>query len=197
MWLWQKILTQPYTTIFGIDMDGRRLWVPTMMKDIDKKSIVAVQAIRNMIMGSTLMATTSILLCAGMGSLLSSTYGVKKPINDYFILGAQGEFVVALKYASLLAIFSLSFLCHTQSIRFLNQLNILICIPQDVMSLVTPAYLREILEKASILYIVGNRLCCAGLSLLLWIFGPVLAFLSLVAMVALLYNLDYVAGNDR
>lgn len=29
--LWHRIRTQPLATVFGIDADGRRLWVPAMM----------------------------------------------------------------------------------------------------------------------------------------------------------------------
>jgi len=59
--------------------------------------------------------------------------------------------MVALKYVSLLTIFLFSFFCHSLSIRFINQVNILIDTPQDPMSLVTPDYLFEILEKGFIL----------------------------------------------
>ncbi|KAJ1402666.1 hypothetical protein SESBI_27852 [Sesbania bispinosa] len=196
VWLWHKCRTQPFTTIFGRDADGRQFWVPAMMKDIDKKSIVAVQSLRNLIMGSTLMATTSILICAGLGAVISSTYSVKKPINDS-IFGAHGEYILALKYAILLAIFSFSFICHTISIRFLNQVNILICTPQDVKSLVTPQYLTELMGKATTLNIVGNRFFYYALSLLLWIFGPVLTFLSSMAMVFILYTVDFVDENSN
>lgn len=165
-------------------------------QDIEKKNILAVQTLRNLIMGSTLMATTSILLSAGLGAVISSTYSVKKPLNDA-VYGAHGEFMVALKYVALLTIFLFSFFCHTLSIRFLNQVSILICTPQDVMSMVTPEYLTELLEKGTILNTVGNRLFYSALPLVLWIFGPVLVFLCSVAMLPVLYNLDFVCGNGK
>ena len=147
-------------------------------------------------MGSTLMATTSILLSAGLAAVISSTYSIKKPLSDA-VYGAHSEFMVALKYVTLLTIFLFSFFCHTLSIRFLNQVSILICTPQDVMSMVTPEYLTELLEKGTILNTVGNRLFYSALPLLLWIFGPVLVFLSSVAMLPVLYNLDFVSGNGK
>ncbi|TKY74610.1 hypothetical protein E2542_SST03373 [Spatholobus suberectus] len=142
-------------------------------------------------MGSTLMATTSILLCSGLAAIVSSTYSVKKPLEDT-VYGAHGEFIVALKYVTLLTIFLFSFFCHSLSIRFINQVNILINTPQDPMSLVTPQYVTEILEKGFILNTVGNRLFYAALPLTLWIFGPVLVFLCSLTMVPVLYNLDFV-----
>lgn len=196
VWLWHKVRTQPHTTIVGINASGRRNWVNAMMKDNEKKNILAVQSLRNTIMGATLMATTSILLCSGLAAVISSTYSVKKPLNDA-IYGAHGEFMVALKYVSLLTIFLFSFFCHSLAIRFINQVNILINTPQDPMSLVTPEYIFEILEKGFILNAVGNRLFYAGLPLLLWIFGPVMVFLCSLAMVPVLYNLDFVYTSGK
>ncbi|OIV96539.1 hypothetical protein TanjilG_24192 [Lupinus angustifolius] len=149
-------------------------------------------------MGSTLMATTSILLSSGLAALISSTYSVKKPLQlNETVYGAHGEFIVALKYVTLLTIFLFSFFCHSLSIRFINQVNILINIPQDPMSLVTPEYVNEILEKGFILNTVGNRLFHCALPLVLWIFGPVLVFLCCLIMVAVLYNLDFVVTSGK
>ncbi|CAL0323099.1 unnamed protein product [Lupinus luteus] len=195
-WLWHKVRTQPHTTIIGINGSGCRNWVRAMMKDNEKKNILVVQSLRNIIMGSTLMATTSILLCCGLAAMISSTYSVKKPLNDT-IYGTHGEFIVALKYVTLLTMFLFSFFSHTLSIRFINQVTILINIPQDPMSLVTHEYVCEVLEKGFILNNVGNRLFYTGLPILLWIFGPVLVFLCSLTMVLVLYNLDFVFSSGK
>lgn len=194
-WLWHKLRTDPFTTVIGINSHGRRLWVPTMMKDIEKKNILVVQSLRNLIMGSTLMATTSVFLSAGLAAVISSTYSVKKPLNDA-VYGAHSELMVSLKFVTILTIFLFSFLCHTLSIRFLNQVCILVCTPQDMKSMVNPQYLTELLEKGIILNTVGNRLFCSALPLLLWIVGPVPVFLCSVAMVIVLYNFDFLYGNS-
>ncbi|QCD95031.1 hypothetical protein DEO72_LG5g3123 [Vigna unguiculata] len=192
VWLWHKTQTQPFTTTFGREADGRRLWVLLMIKDVDRRSIVAIQSLRNLIMASTLMATSAILICAGLGAVISSTYSAKEAI-DNTIFGAHGELMVGLKYAILLATFLFSFLCHTCCIGFLNQINILICSPQDHKSLVTSHYLTHLFDKAIVLNTLGNRLFYSALSFLLWIFGPVPTFLSSMAMLLLLYNLDFLS----
>lgn len=137
------------------------------------------------------MATTSILLCAGLAAVISSTYSVKKPLNDT-VYGGHGEFMVALKYVTILTIFLFSFFCHSLSIRFINQVNILVNTPQDLLSVLTEEYVSELLERGFVLNTVGNRLFYAALPLLLWIFGPVLVFLCSATMVPVLYNLDFV-----
>ncbi|XP_019054004.1 PREDICTED: uncharacterized protein LOC104601590 isoform X2 [Nelumbo nucifera] len=194
--LWYKVRTKPLTTVIGVDSICRRAWVSAMMKDNDKKNILAVQTIRNAIMGSTLMATTSILLCTGLAAVLSSTYSIKKPLNDD-VFGAHGEFMMALKYVTLLLIFLFAFLCYSLSIRFVNQVNFLINSTQDPLGIVTPEYISELLEKSFTLNTVGNRLFYSALPLLLWIFGPVLVFLSSITMVPILYNLDFVFGGGK
>lgn len=145
------------------------------------------------------MATTCILLCAGLAAVLSSTYSIKKPLNDA-VYGAHGDFTVALKYVTILTIFLFAFFSHSLSIRFINQVNILINAPQEpfsddfgeIGSFVTPEYVSELLEKAFLLNTVGNRLFYMGLPLMLWIFGPVLVFLSSALIIPVLYNLDFV-----
>uniref|UniRef100_M4E5F8 Uncharacterized protein n=1 Tax=Brassica campestris TaxID=3711 RepID=M4E5F8_BRACM len=187
VYLWYKLRTQPLTTIIGTNARARRFWVASIIKDNEKKNILAVQTLRNCIMGSTLMATTSILLCAGLAAVISSTYAVKKPLNDA-VYGAHGEFMVALKYVTILTIFLFSFFSHSLSIRFINQVNILINTPfppeeLDEEMMVTPEeYVAELLERGFVLNTVGNRLFYAALPLMLWIFGPVLVFLCSVMM---------------
>ncbi|KAH9318019.1 hypothetical protein KI387_019788, partial [Taxus chinensis] len=118
--LWYRVKNYPLQTTIGVNSIGRRLWLQSMIKDNEKKNIIAVQTLRNSIMGSTLMATTCILLCSGMAAMISSTYSVKKPLNDT-AYGGHGELMVALKYVTLLVIFLFSFFCHSLSIRFMNQ----------------------------------------------------------------------------
>ncbi|XP_009612289.1 uncharacterized protein LOC107780042 [Nicotiana tabacum] len=196
VWLWHKVRTQPLTTIIGTNSSGRRLWVSAIMKDNEKKNILGVQTLRNTIMGATLMATTSVLLCSGLAAVISSTYSVKKPLNDA-VYGAHGEFMVALKYVTVLLIFLFSFICHTLSIRFINQVNFLINCPADNLGIVSPEYVSELLEKGFFLNTVGNRLFYAALPLLLWIFGPVLVFLCFITIVPMFYNLDFVFCNAK
>ncbi|KAI4989684.1 hypothetical protein ZWY2020_038047 [Hordeum vulgare] len=185
-WLWRAVRRRPLSTAFGVYSAARRLWAAGMMRDNDdKKGVLVVQSLRNVIMGSTLMATTSVLFCTGIAAVLSSTYSVKKPLSDA-VFGAHGEYMMAL-----------NFLINTS------------CIPRAAadkdgdgarmvgLGLQLPAgavgdYVGEILERGFTLNFVGNRLFYAGVPLLLWIFGPLLAFLSAMVMIPILYNLDMV-----
>jgi uncharacterized membrane protein len=153
--------------------------------------VLVVQSLRNVIMGSTLMATTAVLFCTGIAAVLSSTYTIKKPLSDA-VFGAHGEYMMALKYVALLMLFLFAFLCHSLTICFLNQASFLINTSALSGDLVTGEFIGEILERGFTLNFVGNRLFYAGVPLLLWIFGPLLAFLSSLVMIPILYNLDVV-----
>ncbi|CAN6167498.1 unnamed protein product [Urochloa humidicola] len=201
-WLWREVRLRPLRTSAGINAAARRLWAVGMMKDNAKNAVTVVQSVRNVIMGSTLMATTAILFCTGIAAVLSSTYTVKKPISDA-VFGAHGEYMMALKYVALLLVFLFAFLCHSLAICFLNQASFLVnvscCIlspgGEDSGGLILPSareYIGEVLERGFTLNFVGNRLFYAGVPLLLWIFGPLLAFLSAMVMIPILYNLDIV-----
>ncbi|KAI3690348.1 hypothetical protein L2E82_48349 [Cichorium intybus] len=195
LWLWHKVRTEPLSTVIGANAQGRRLWVSTIMKDNDKKNMLAIQTFRNTIMGSTLMATTSIVLCCGLAAVVSSSYSVKKPLNNN-IYGAHGEFMVALKYVTLLVLFLFSFMCHSLSIRFITQVNFLINCPED-STILTSTYVSELLEKSFTLSMIGNRLFYSALPIMLWIFGPVLVLLCSSTMVPVLYNLDFLFEDSK
>lgn len=206
VWLWRAVRLTPLRTAAGINSATRRLWAISMTKDNEKKAVLVVQSMRNVIMGSTLMATTAILFCTGVAAILSSTYTVKKPLSDA-VFGAHGEYMMALKYVTLLLAFLLSFLSHTTAICTLNQATFLLntlssssSFAADIAGLpVTKDYVADVLERGFLLNLVGNRLFYAGVPLLLWIFGPVLACLCSVVMIPILHSIDvvYVDGSSK
>ncbi|KAI4980719.1 hypothetical protein ZWY2020_021204 [Hordeum vulgare] len=149
--------------------------------------------IGNVLMGSTLVATTSVLFNTGVAAVLSSTYAIKQPINDA-TFGAHGEYVTALKFVALLTAFLLSFLCHTLAICSLNQATFLVNTLSQlfVHPPVTKDYIVKVLDRGFMLNFMGNRFFYGGIPLVLWIFGPVLACLSSMLIIPILYNMDMV-----
>nr|CAB3481442.1 unnamed protein product [Digitaria exilis] len=195
LWLYHTVRRTPLTSTVGISAAARRLWVFSMMKNNEKQAIIVVQSVRNVVMGSTLVATTSILFCTGVAAVLSSTYAVKKPLSDA-VFGAHGEYMMALKYVVILLVFLLAFLCHSLAICTLNQASFLV----NALS-PSPAvhnlpldrdYVADVMERGFMLNLAGNRLFFAGAPLLLWIFGPVLPCLCSMAMLPILYNIDMI-----
>ena len=50
---------------------------------------------------------------------------------------------------------------------------------------------KSVLERGFLMSVVGSRLLCISLPLLLWLIGPVLVLISSLAMLWVLYGLDY------
>ncbi|KAL3747964.1 hypothetical protein ACJRO7_016735 [Eucalyptus globulus] len=180
VWLWHQVCTHPFSFTIGTNSRARRFWVSAI-----------VRTPRNTTMGSTLMATTLILPSTGMATVVSSTYSVKKALNDA-VHGTRGQFTVPLMYVTPLTLFFFSFLCHSLSIRNIHQVNILINSPQDNDGVGSPEYDAEPLEMGFLLNTVRNCTFNAGLPLLLWIFGLVSIFLFSLTLVRILSNLNFV-----
>ncbi|XP_075489112.1 uncharacterized protein LOC142527978 [Primulina tabacum] len=193
LWLWHRVRSQPFTTTIGRNARGRRFWVSAIMKDNDTKNIVAVQTLRNSIMGSSLMATAAILLCAGIATFVSSTDSIKKPVNNT-VYGAHGEFMLAMKFVAMMILLLFSFVFYSLSIQFMGQVNFLVNCPIEDDSM--PEYLTDLLERGFSLNMVGNRLFYLAVPLLLWISGPLLVLLCCVGEVIVLYNSDFVFVED-
>lgn len=123
VFLWYKAKTSPHNTVIGVNSVGRRIWVESMMEDNDKKNILAIQTMRNSIMGSTLVGTISVVLTTGLGAVISSTYSLKQP-NPFKELevfgGYHNERIVALKYATPLVFLLFSFFLQLTVSPFLD-----------------------------------------------------------------------------
>lgn len=198
IWLWHRVKHHPLTTVVGVNHLNRRAWVKSIMKDVEKKNILAVQTLRNQIMASTLLATTAIALSSGMAAFITNTSAstLKKSLRD-IVLGSQGEAAITVKFFSILICFLFAFLGHMQSIRYINHVNFLINIPvgPDAPGL-TPDYVANVLARGSNFYTVGTRGFYFAFPLLLWLFGPIPMFVSSLVMVPVLRHLD-LAGDFK
>lgn len=158
------------------------------MQDNDKKNILAVQTLRNNIMGSTLMATTTILLCSATAVFMSSAYFSSRAL----LLGGQSSKLLSFKYFSLMACFLFTFVCCVQSIRYVNHVQILVNVPlaKAIAIRVSPEYVAKVLNKGCYFFAAGTRGFYFAFPLLLWLFSPIAVLCCCVALVPLLYYLD-------
>ncbi|EFJ24549.1 hypothetical protein SELMODRAFT_228264 [Selaginella moellendorffii] len=195
-----KVRRHPLKTVVGVNHLGRTAWVHSIMKDNDKKNILAVQTLRNSIMASTLMASTAILLSSGLAAFLSSSYSVKRPLHGFSstvtVLGAHDDITIATKFVALLACFLFSFICYMQSVRFTNHVGFLINTPVTSDSKITPDYVAAVLARGSNFYTVGTRGYYFAFPLLLWLFGPIPVVVACLLLVPFLYRLDLVTDDQ-
>ncbi|KAL3696748.1 hypothetical protein R1sor_010824 [Riccia sorocarpa] len=186
--LYIRYKRNPMSTIMGVNNHARRAWVRSIIQDNDKKNILAVQTLRNSIMGSTLLATTAILLSSAVAAFLASSYDVKEKVNSA-TLGSQTAVSLAVKYMALLAGFLAAFLCYVQSIRYTNHVNFNINLPEYKGDM-TIDYVADILERASDFHTIGTRVFYMTIPMLMWIFGPLPLFVSTIVLVPIWYHLD-------
>jgi uncharacterized membrane protein len=162
-------------------------------QDNDKKNILAVQSLRNTIMGSTLMASTAILMCAATATLMASAYfHTESPL-----FGGANQKLLCVKYMSVMLCFGFTFLCYMQSVRYINHANFLINIPLHsgdtgcpTFIRITPDYVSNVLAKGCNFFTVGTRSFYVAFPLLLWFFSPIPVLVTCVGLVPLLFYLD-------
>nr|DAD41049.1 TPA_asm: hypothetical protein HUJ06_015372 [Nelumbo nucifera] len=166
----------PTKTVLGINAICRRIWVRTMMDDMSKNGVVAVQTLRNNIMASTLLASTAIMLSSLIAVLMSKNYA--RP--SAFVYGDKSELGFSIKIFFILVCFLLAFLLNVQSIRYYSHASILINVPLK----------KKISSPGSYFWSLGLRAFYVSIPLFLWIFGPIPTFLCCVILVFMLYFLD-------
>ncbi|KAG6522158.1 uncharacterized protein LOC122050737 [Zingiber officinale] len=180
IWLWYQVRYHPLRTAIGIHSAARRFWVLSVVKENEKKNILAVQTFRNTIMGATLMASTCAVLCSGLAALVTTVE--RSPLAPS----------TTLQYVSVLLAFLFAFLCFSLSVKLINQVCFLINTPT-----MDSEFTCDVLEKAYMFQLLGSRVFYAALTLLLWIFGSVFVFSASVAVVCLLLSLDVVHEGRR
>ncbi|XP_023001060.1 uncharacterized protein LOC111495313 [Cucurbita maxima] len=169
LWLIITIYRSPKRTVIGINAESRRQWVATIVSDPEKNAVLGVQTIRNNIMASTLMATTTITV----GSLISVFVGSSSSTG---------------KYRYILLCFLVAFLCNVQSIRYYAHASFLVTLPAGEGR---KDYLAAILNRGSLFWSIGLRAFYFAIPFFLWIFGPLSMFFSCYLIVFVLYFLDF------
>ncbi|XP_020701311.1 uncharacterized protein LOC110113189 [Dendrobium catenatum] len=186
-WLLVMIKKHPQRTSIGVSNTGQSMWVAAMLKENDKKNVLAVQSLRNSLMGSSLVASSSFLICCGLLAF-TSTISDKREL----VLTNLNQVEVSHKSAILILAFMAVFFLQTLSITYLNQLALAINTLVLPETRITVEQLLMMLDKGILLSIIGNRLFFTAMPLVLWIYSPVLVFGSTCAVVAVLYITDIV-----
>ncbi|XP_043714895.1 uncharacterized protein LOC122663276 [Telopea speciosissima] len=189
IWLLHRIIHHPTTTVIGINIINRRLWVRTMMEDTSKNGILAVQTLRNNIMASTVLASTAIMLSSVVAMIMANS---KARPSGEIVFGGQSELGLWIKFFSILVCFLLAFLFNVQSIRYYSHASILINVPVKKMISphLTAEYVGKTVIRGSFFWSLGLRAFYFSLPLFLWLFGPIPMCLCCVLLVFMLYFLD-------
>ena len=181
----------PMQTAVGITRYLRTFWVETVMEQ--KRDILAVQTLRNWVMASSFLASTSILIGLGMLSYIFQHKSISElPFSYDLIMDSLKNFDI-LKILLLFMIFSFAFFNFTLSIRYYNHVNFMINVPLDRDEMITVGYVTTTLNLGMIHYTLGMRAYYLSGPFFLWLFGPIWMFLGSILLLIVLYKIDRTA----
>jgi uncharacterized membrane protein len=185
-----KARRNPTYTIHGVNALARALWVENVMRNA-AKDVMAVQTLRNFVMGASLMASTAALLVIGTLTLSGQADHVTQ---NWMSLGASDAASAAwsaFKVTCLLADFIVAFFAFVMSVRLANHVVFMVNVPDHgAHHSLSPQAVARRLQRAGNLFAVGMRAFFFAVPLVFWLFGPHFLVLASLALVVTLYHLD-------
>lgn len=185
-----KLRSDPAYTIHGVNALVRNAWVENVMNS-GSKDIMAVQTLRNAIMGPTFLASTAALLIVGtltltgQGDKLSDTWHV---LN---VFGAKGQELWQAKVLLLLLDFMVAFFGFAMAIRLFIHVGFMINVPLSMNHKpVSARHVAIYLNRAGAFHSIGMRAYYFAVPLVFWLFGPHLMLFATMLMVVVMYVID-------
>lgn len=193
-YLYHYLKLHPSHTTIGLNALKRRAWLRELNQGDDKKGMLAVQSLRNTLMFAILTATVTVVVTLCLAALTNNAFCASDILTASALFGSQSPRIMLLKYASASIFLLASFLCSSIAVGFLVDANFLINAIGEFAA--AGGYTEAVVERGFAMAVVGNRVLCMALPLLLWLFGPLPVAVSSAAMVWVLYQLDF-AHNLR
>lgn len=191
-----KVKENPTYTIHGVNALARSLWVEDVMSD-PSKGIMAVQTLRNFIMGSSLMASTAALLIIGTLTLSGQADHIAQ---NWHILSINGSFSTQLwilKVMLLLVVFIVAFFAFAMSVRLTNHVVFMLNVPEhNAHHNLSPKAVARRMQRAGSMFAIGMRAFFFAVPLVFWLFGPYFLLMSSIGLVITLYRLDRSEPED-
>lgn len=192
-----KVRDNPTYSIHGVNALARRLWVENVMGD-SSKGIMAVQTLRNFIMGSSLMASTAALLIIGTLTLSGQAEHIAQ---NWHVLSLKGSFATELwivKVMFLLLDFIVAFFAFAMSVRLTNHVVFMLNVPEHTANHnLSPKAVARRMQRAGNMFAIGMRAFFFAVPLVFWLFGPYFLLISSIGLVIALYQLDRCESEDE
>ena len=188
IYLYIKVCRDPLRTAIGITNHARAMWVKRVMKD--KRDILAVQTLRNQVMSSTFLASTSILICLGSFNAAFRPGVFSEVSHALNLLGTKTETLWMFKLLLMGIVFFITFFNFTLCIRYYNHVSFMINTFQQNDVNVSEEAVTHVINHGALHYSIGMRGFYLSVPLALWLFGPIWMLLGSLVMVAVLFRLD-------
>lgn len=190
LFLWFKVRGNPTYTIHGVNEIARTLWVANVMAN-PGRDIMAVQTLRNFIMGASLMASTSTFLIVGTLTLSGQAESIGRSWHVLNAVGSHAAELWIVKVICLLADFIVAFFAFAMAVRLNNHVVFMLNIAdRDAHHALSPASVARRLNRAGNLFAIGMRAFFFAVPLVFWLFGPPFLFIATIGLVIALYHLD-------
>ena len=179
-WLRRRVRTDPSRSVHSLNRLARAAWVEAMMAD-PGNGVLAIQTLRNSVMASTLMASTSVLLIVG-------TLGATADPARFSALWPHAPLV---KLLSILVTLFVSFFFFAMAVRSFNHVGYMITVPRErLLAELSAAQITAHLDRAGFYHFLGLRTFLICIPLVFWLFGPHFMVAASIALVFALYRLD-------
>lgn len=185
LFLWGKVRHSPMSTTIGHNHEVRRIWCEIVKKE--RRDILAVQTIRNTLMSSSLLASTSLTLSAVVAAYLVNT------ISASGLLGLDilsSEYIKPVhKFFAVILCFTVAFYCYMQSVRASNHAGYLLGLPPDDL-MFPPSYAARVIRRGADFHTAGTRIFYLAFLCVIWIFGPIPLLVLTMLLIPHLWYLD-------
>jgi uncharacterized membrane protein len=185
-----KLRRDPLYTIQAVNAFARAAWVETVMTT-GSKDVLAVQTLRNSIMGATFLSSTSVLLIIGVLTLSGQGENLGTVWHSLNIFGATHAELWLTKLLALLLDMLVAFFSFAQAIRLFHHVGYMINVPVSKKHhAFTPDHVALHLNRAGMFYALGMRAYYVSVPLVFWLFGPHFMLLSTAVLIPILFYLD-------
>jgi uncharacterized membrane protein len=191
LYLIWMIKHHPLRTDLGINSCARGAWVRNMMRRAP--DVLVIQTLRNSLMSASFLASTAILLVAG---LLSFTLTNKNNLENFdHVLNvlSNGHPHVALSRLLLLVLtFFFAFFNFVLAVRYYSHAGFLLNAANNEDGHALPEqFMIASLKRGAFHFTLGMRAFLFSLPFGLWLLGPVWLLLGSILLVLVLWKIDF------
>ena len=184
----------PTSSIHGVNEVARGQWVKHVMAN-PSKDVMAVQTLRNFIMGASLMATTAAFLILGTLSLTGQAESIGRSWHVSNLYGSSSPELWILKVLCLLAVFIVAFFAFAMAIRLANHVVFMVNVPgPSSHPALSPDGVADRLNSAGRNFATGMRAFFFAVPLVFWLFGPLFLVVATAGLVFALHRIDRIAS---
>ncbi|MGK0169617.1 MAG: putative membrane protein [Gammaproteobacteria bacterium] len=164
-----ELKAKPDRTLAGRAKHWRKRWIQQMVAR--NESIVVIQTLRNWNMTASFLASTAILISAGLLGVLSGTSQGPKLLHEINLLGVTTDALLAVKVLLLTANFLAAFFSFSMTLRYYNYVALIPTsnAPEDSESTIRDS--ERYLQKAAMHYSLGMRGYYFAIPIALWLSG--------------------------